>query len=179
MAYIYSIYNNISEKRYIGQTIQPFHKRVYQHFYQAKKGVDTPLYHALRKYPKSNFKIEIVEECDKSLLNQREVYWINYFNTFTNGYNCDIGGAGTNQFKHSEATKMKMSASKKGKTSGRKGKINSTESNKKRSETLKQGYKNGTRKQRDYSDVSGENNGNYKTGKYAGWYARYKKKKSI
>lgn len=37
MAYIYSIYNKLSEKRYIGQTIQPLHKRVYQHFYQAKR----------------------------------------------------------------------------------------------------------------------------------------------
>jgi len=52
MAYIYSIYNKSSKKRYIGQTIQPIHKRIYQHFHQSKKGVDTPLYHALRKYHK-------------------------------------------------------------------------------------------------------------------------------
>jgi len=179
MAYIYSIYNNLSKKRYIGQTIQPLHKRIYQHFHQAKKGIDTPLYHALRKYPKNNFKIELIEECDKSLLDEREQYWINYYNTFTEGYNCNSGGKGSVGFKHTEETKKQMSDLKKGKPSGRKGKTNSTESNKKRSETLKQGYKDGTRKQRDYSDVSGENNGNYKTGKYAGWYARYKKKKSI
>lgn len=179
MARIYSIYNITSQKRYIGQTIQPLHKRIYQHFHQAKKGVDTPLYHALRKYPKNNFKIELIEECDKLILDEREKYWINYYQTFAEGYNCNNGGQGSTGLKHTEETKKKMSSSKKGKPSGRKGKINSIESNKKRSETLKQGYKNETRKKRDYSDISGENNVNYKTGKYSGWYARYKKKKSI
>jgi len=175
MAYIYSIYNTLSGKRYIGQTIQPFHKRITQHFYQAKKGIDTPLYSALRKYARTDFKIEIIEECNKDLLNEKEIYWINYFNTFNEGYNCDLGGGGVKNFKHTEETKQKMSLAKKGKVSGRKGKTNSPESNRKRSESLKKAYKDGTRKQRDYKDVSGENNGNYKNGNYTGWYARYKK----
>ena len=70
-----------------------------------------------------------------------------------------------------------MSDAKKGKPSNRKGKTNSTESNLKRSQTLKKGYSEKTRKERDYNDVSGENNGNYKNGKYLGQYAKYKKKK--
>ena len=177
MAYIYSIYNKLSKKRYIGQTIQPLHKRVYQHFNQSKKGVDTPLYHALRKYSRNNFEIEVIEECDKSILNEREKYWIDYYHTFTEGYNCNSGGQGSVGFKHNEETRRKMSDAKKGKPSNRKGKTNSTESNLKRSQTLKKGYSEKTRKERDYNDVSGENNGNYKNGKYLGQYAKYKKKK--
>jgi group I intron endonuclease len=176
MGYIYSIYNKISKKRYIGQTIQPLNKRINQHFYLSKKGIITPLYNAIRKYQKSDFIIDIVEKCDKSLLNEREQYWIKHYNTFAEGYNCDLGGSGTKSFKHSKETKRKMSESKKGKPSGRKGKINSPESNKKRSESLKKSYEDGTRKKRDYSDISGSNNKNYKTGKYTGYYARYKQK---
>jgi hypothetical protein len=69
-----------------------------------------------------------------------------------------------------------MSDSKKGKPSNRKGKTNSDESNLKRSQTLKKGYLEKTRKERNYEDVRGENNGNYKNGKYLGYYAKYKKK---
>lgn len=177
MGFIYSIYNKISKKRYIGQTIQPLHKRIYQHFQQANKGINTPLYYAFRKYSRDIFEISLIEECEKLLLDEREQYWIDYYNTFNEGYNCDLGGKGTKGLKHSEETRKKMSDSKKGKPSGRKGKINSEESNKKRSESLKKAYKNGIRKPRDYSDISGENNKNYKNGKYTGHYEKYKKNK--
>lgn len=181
MGHIYSIYNKISKKRYIGQTIQPVNKRVNQHFYLAKRGIITPLYNAIRNYLKNDFEIELIENCDKLLLNEREQYWINHFNTFAEGYNCSIGGGGTIGLKHSEETKKKMSSSKKGKPSPHKGKSRnySEETQRKRSESLKNAYKNGTRKKRDYSDVSGTNNGNYKTGKYIGEYARYKKNNDI
>lgn len=177
MGHIYSICNKKSNKRYIGQTIQPLHKRISQHFCQARKGVETPLYHALRKYARDDFDIELIETCDAALLNEREQYWILHFNTLKEGYNCDLGGAGGPGRKLSEDTKKRMSNSKKGKPSPRKGKVNSQESNIKRSESLKKSYQNGVRKQRDYSDVSGPNNANYKSGKYVGQYAKYRKKK--
>ena len=180
MGHIYSIYNKISKKRYIGQTIQPVNKRVNQHFYLAKKGIITPLYNAIRKYTKNSFEIELIEKCDNLLLDEKEQYWIKYFNTFAEGYNCSIGGGGTKGLKLSEETKKKMSDSRKGKPSPHKGKSRnySEETQRKRSESLKKAYENGTRKKRDYSDVSDTNNGNYKTGKYIGEYARRYKNKN-
>jgi len=33
-----------------------------------------------------------LEECPKELLDEREIYWIKYYNTFENGYNLTVGG---------------------------------------------------------------------------------------
>ena len=49
-------------------------------------------YQALRKYGLSSFKFELLEECSVSELNEKEIYWINYYNTFENGYNSTLGG---------------------------------------------------------------------------------------
>jgi len=174
MAIIYSI-ESPSGKKYIGQTKQRLSKRISQHFIASKNINHTrSLYRAMRKYAREDFKIKILEECSPDILDERESYWITFYNTMNEGYNLTSGGETAKEC--SKKTKEKMSLAKKGKTSNRKGKINSTESNKKRSESLKKSYENGNRKQRDYSDISGENNRNYKTGKYTGWYARYRKK---
>ena len=66
--------------------------------------------------PASTF--EIIEECecglDKINLNEREKFWINYFDSFKNGLNCNEGGHGNLGHKASDETKLKMSNSKKG-----------------------------------------------------------------
>ena len=142
---------------------------------QAKKGVDTPLYHAIRKYSKKDFEISTLEECDILLLDEREQYWIEHFNTLKEGYNCDKGGQGILGFRHSEETKIKMSLSKKGKASPQKGKKMSEEQRKKISLSMQKSYSEGKRKNRTYDEIRGENNGNYKNGNYTGWYSRYKK----
>ena len=178
MAIIYSI-ESPSGKKYIGQTKQRLSKRISQHFVSAKNAnLTRPLYNAIRKYAREDFKIEILEECPNNLLDERESYWIQYYNTMIGGYNLTTGGETAKEC--SKETKEKMSFAKKGKPSPHKGKSRnySEETQRKRSESLKKGYENGTRKKRDYSDVSGTNNGNYKTGKYLGEYARYKKKKN-
>ena len=43
------------------------------------------------KYGEKNFKFNIIETCTKESLNNRENYWINYYNTLNNGYNLDEG----------------------------------------------------------------------------------------
>ena len=49
---------------------------------------------AIRKYGAENFDIEIIEECDQNLLDSREKYWINYYNSTDDayGYNTSLGG---------------------------------------------------------------------------------------
>lgn len=38
------------------------------------------------EYGVENFTFEIIEECDRSLLNDREDYWQNYFHAKDYGY---------------------------------------------------------------------------------------------
>jgi len=49
-------------------------------------------YRALRKYGIENFTFQIVELCVQSDLDDREIYWIGKYDSFTNGYNETLGG---------------------------------------------------------------------------------------
>ena len=42
--------------------------------------------------------LKLIEKCPREKLNEREIYWISHYDTFHNGYNCTIGGAGTSKF---------------------------------------------------------------------------------
>lgn len=54
-----------------------------------------PLYKAIRKYGIENFNFDIIEECSADELNEREKYWISYYNSYgENGYNLTPGGDG-------------------------------------------------------------------------------------
>jgi group I intron endonuclease len=91
---IYKITNKINDKSYIGQTIQNLNKRWKNHCYDALKKLDKfKFYNAIRKYGKDCWSLEIIEEVDNEvLLNEREYYWIAYYDTFKNGYNSTSGG---------------------------------------------------------------------------------------
>lgn len=105
MGYIYKVTNNINDKTYIGQTICSLEQRFYKHCWDAKHSNDTssPLHQAMRKYGVQNFTITLVEECENTLLNEREKYWIKQFNTFFgNGYNATIGGDGNAKLNEEE-----------------------------------------------------------------------------
>ena len=93
---IYCIENLINKKKYIGQSIN-IHSRWYQHKrdsnHSERKGYDSPLHKAFRKYGIENFKFTVIEEVSESLLDERERFWIDYYNTLVpNGYNIETGG---------------------------------------------------------------------------------------
>lgn len=93
---IYKYQNSINQKIYIGKA-QDIAQRVRDHRYNASNPKrDNCVFHkALRKYGEENFIFEIVEECDKSILDEREQYWIAYYNSqLPNGYNMTSGGDG-------------------------------------------------------------------------------------
>lgn len=48
----------------------------------------------MNKYGIEHFHIEQIEECDYSIVNEREEYWIEFYNSFNNGYNATTGGDG-------------------------------------------------------------------------------------
>ena len=50
------------------------------------------IHKAIKKYGKQNFTLEIVETVNKNYLNEREIYWIQKYNSYDNGYNSNKGG---------------------------------------------------------------------------------------
>lgn len=94
MAYIYKITNTINGKMYIGKTELTIEKRFQQHCKdsQRDKMSNRPLYKAMRKYGVEFFSIEEIEETDSP--EEREIYWIEFYGTFKNGYNATMGGDG-------------------------------------------------------------------------------------
>ena len=92
--FIYKITNTINGKSYIGQTIQNVKERFYQHCAtKCSKAVSNMAIHrAIKKYGKLNFTVEVIEEIDSANLNDRERYWIKYYNSYNNGYNSTKGG---------------------------------------------------------------------------------------
>lgn len=90
---IYKITNKVNQKSYIGQS-KNIERRWQQHLYEAKNSKQIQytytIHKAFQKYGIENFSFEILELTDK--LDEREVYWINYFNTYNNGYNETTGG---------------------------------------------------------------------------------------
>ena len=89
---IYKIENKINSKIYIGQSVNierrwKDHKsRIYTE--------DSLLHREFQKYGIDNFLFSIVEECKKENLLDKEIFWIDYYDTYNNGYNETIGGYG-------------------------------------------------------------------------------------
>ena len=85
---IYKITNVESQKCYVGQAAN-LADRWKQHI---KRGVgaDAPtrnkLYPAMRERGPENFTFEVIEECERSLLDSREDYWQDYFKAKEFGY---------------------------------------------------------------------------------------------
>lgn len=97
MAYIYKITNSVNDKVYIGQTIKKPNNRLTEHIYVATHpSIDckSKLHAAMRKHGVEAFRIETVEVCDVSELNDREIYWIDKYDSYRNGYNNTLGGSG-------------------------------------------------------------------------------------
>lgn len=91
---IYIIRNRVNNKVYVGQTKVSIKLRFQNHLSAARHGKDYVIGKAIRKYGEENFYVELLEECLASELNDREKYWIKFYNSANNkfGYNMSIGG---------------------------------------------------------------------------------------
>ena len=97
MSGIYFYKNKINNKKYVGQAID-LERRKKDHKVRAFNQFDgnteynTPLHKAFRKYGYEAFTYIVLEQCSIDMLNDRETYWIQHYNTYKCGYNQTNGG---------------------------------------------------------------------------------------
>ena len=91
---IYIIRNTVNSKIYVGQTTVSIKLRFQNHLSAARNNKDYVIGKAIRKYGQDKFYVELLEECLKEELNEREKYWISFFKATDSryGYNLSIGG---------------------------------------------------------------------------------------
>lgn len=102
---IYKYQNKINGKIYIGQSIQ-IEERFRQHLYDSTRcsinevtGIDF----AICKYGIENFDFSILEQCNIEQLDEKERYWIAYYDSYNNGYNRTPGGKALRGSEHPKA----------------------------------------------------------------------------
>ena len=83
---------------YVGQTINlaDRHKQHinYDPYNLNNREYNYPLSRGIRKYGQEAYELIVLEDnLKKEELNEREIYWIAYYDTYFNGYNQSIGGA--------------------------------------------------------------------------------------
>jgi group I intron endonuclease len=105
---IYKI-TNPENKIYIGCTTN-WERRLYEYENLKVKG-QSLIYESLIKFGWVNHKFEIIEECLVEELYEKEIYWINNFNSVINGLNLRVGGRNGTL---TQNTKDKISQSLKG-----------------------------------------------------------------
>lgn len=114
VGYIYKL-TSPNGKIYIGQTINKKQRKY--HYNSGDFKPQIKLWNSSQKYnwnPADSFEIieEIVCGENKKTINEREIFWIKFFDSFKNGLNCNEGGDGNVGYIFSEETIKKMSLSK-------------------------------------------------------------------
>ena len=156
--FVYKINNLVNGKLYIGYTKRSVQIRYDEHIESAFKDLgQKPLDYAFRKYGIHNFKIETIGIYQTiQEMKNGEAYFVDLFDTINpeKGYNLDPGGGGNAS--PTEATRKRMSESKKGKKPWNTGK------------NLPQSMKD-----KIGLAVKGKNNGMYNTSSYLMWVKKY------
>ena len=92
---IYKITNLLSKKVYIGQSVDV--KTRWSNHIKASLGIDSiahsKVHDAMAQDGVWNFTFELLEKCDKSMLNEREKYYIGFYQSNLYGYNLTKGGS--------------------------------------------------------------------------------------
>ena len=134
---IYRIWNKLTNEHYIGLTTKTLNRRIKQHI--NNKYNNSHIDSSIQKHGIEQFNYEILKDgiTDIEELNKWEIWYIEFYDSYNNGYNLTLGGGGKVGFNHSEETKQKMREAKqnisdetrkkiseanKGKTSWNKGK---------------------------------------------------------
>lgn len=129
---VYKTTNLVNGKIYVGQDSKNDPNYI---------GSGKIMKYAIKKYGKDNFIKEVIEYCEtKEMLDEKEKYWIGYYNSTDKGigYNITKGGEGCLGLRHSEETKQHMKIINTGKNNPMWGKVLPKESLNKRSKKVKE-----------------------------------------
>lgn len=136
---VYKITNTANNQVYIGITSKTLTERFSWHTRDCRKGEKKKLYDAMRQIGEDKFNIEFIEKTTKDIINEREEYYIELFDSYRNGYNASPKSSGI--YKHTEESKKIMSEKAKGRKQNK-------ETRKKQSEAMKNWWGKLTEKQR-------------------------------
>lgn len=90
---IYRIWNNLTGESYIGSTTKEIELRLQDHLRKSAKKVDNKFHKAIENFGSQAFEIELLDEVETTdELAQKEIHYIEAYNTMKNGYNSDRGG---------------------------------------------------------------------------------------
>jgi hypothetical protein len=104
---IYKVKNKISGKVYIGQTVNSLEQRKNEHINFSRNG-KSKFNRAIKSYGYENFDWEIIDTAKtKEELNEKEIKYIQEYNSIENGYNMVEGGTGGYNQYAVEANKKK------------------------------------------------------------------------
>ena len=88
MGIIYLITNDINDLKYVGLTTRSLEIRWKEHKRHKSQKIDE----AINQYGSEHFQIQELERCNDDKLDEREIYWIKYYDSFNHGYNITPGG---------------------------------------------------------------------------------------
>lgn len=112
---VYKATNKINNKIYIGQTVRELETRKNEHKRHASK-YNYIFYNAIKKYGFDSFEWETIDIA-KSIeeLNDKEKYWVNYYNSIDISYGYNMKEGGNNSIPN-QITRNKMRDSMLGRT---------------------------------------------------------------
>lgn len=102
---IYKVTNDLNNNVYIGQTVYLLENRWEWHIKKAGNPKDNCKFHkALRELGSNHFKIEEITRVNIKELDDAEIYYINFYDSFFNGYNSTLGGGGKRSYIYTDKT---------------------------------------------------------------------------
>ena len=141
--FVYKISNTINDKVYIGITSYSIEERYNWHVRDCKQGIEKKLYKAMKKHGIENFKIDLLEKADGTIIDKKEEFYIEKFDSFNNGYNASPISHGIKH--HTEEAKKLMSEKAKGRKP-------SKEELERRSESMKQFWRENSERKEQYAE---------------------------
>lgn len=102
---IYGYTNLESGRMYIGQTVHPNYRWKQHRYCKNPTGWRKDYQNNPEKYEYSVIEYDVPE--DK--LDEREIFWISFFDSYNNGYNLTEGGHSVRGYKYTDEVKQKIS----------------------------------------------------------------------